>query len=350
MAAEPLSPDLGVDEFSALLSDRFSSALTDKIFAVGLSGGPDSMVLTRLLSEWAARRGDIQIHAITVDHGLRPESAEEARKVADWVRDWPHVTHTILHWTGEKPEKRIQEEARNARYDLMGDYCSRQGIKYLFLAHHQDDQAETFLLRLAMGSGLDGLAAMRPLHSYSPQLILLRPFLGFPKERLLAAAAAKSIPFVNDPSNKSDNFARARLRKSLSALEAEGLTSKRLAVTSERLERARTALDIIAEKAQKAALVSSDTGRTVYKFFNLQEWPDEVILRVLIQAMKGRRAQGEHLPRMEKIESLFRDLMATAPFTKRTLGGLIFERDDREGLLIISLENTPPKSASDMAV
>lgn len=296
------------------------------------------MVLAKLLSGWAAKN-DMRLHGLTVDHGLRPESADEAAKVGEWIRDWPGIQHAVLKWEGEKPQNRIQEEARNARYALMTEYCRKQGISSIFLAHHQDDQAETFLLRLAMGSGLDGLAAMRPVHTTGAGLILLRPFLGLPKERLLATAASLGVPFVQDPSNKSDNFARVRLRKSLTALEAEGLSSKRLAVTAERLDRARSALDNIAEKAQISAALNIDTTRIVYKVEALRPWPEEIILRVLIQSMKTLRPAGDHLPRMEKIESLFRDFMNPAPFTKRTLGGLIFERDDKEGHLIVTLEN-----------
>ncbi|MGB4106517.1 MAG: tRNA lysidine(34) synthetase TilS [Alphaproteobacteria bacterium] len=337
MAAEPPRADLTPDEFSALLAERFPSALNDNAFAAAVSGGPDSMALVKLLSGWAGQNNKT-IHALTIDHGLRPESAAEAAQVSEWLKGWPGIRHTVLKWEGEKPQNRIQEEARNARYRLMGEYCAAQGVKALFLAHHQDDQAETFLLRLAMGSGLDGLAAMRAVQKNN-SLILLRPFLALPKDRLLATCAAMGVPFVNDPSNKSDNFARVRLRKSLTALEAEGLSSKRLAVTSERLDRARAALDNIAEKAQVSAIISSDTTRIVYKTEALKPWPDEIVLRVLIHAMKTLRPGGEYLPRMEKIESLFRDFISPAAFTKRTLGGLIFERDDREGLLIVSVEN-----------
>lgn len=338
MAAEPLKAELIPDEFSALLAERFPSALKDSVFAVAVSGGPDSMTLAKLLSNWAAQNNKT-IHALTVDHGLRAESADEAAQVATWLKGWPNTRHTVLKWEGDKPQNRIQEEARNARYRLMTDYCAGQGISSLFLAHHQDDQAETFLLRLAMGSGLDGLAAMRPVHKTGAGLILLRPFLTLPKERLLATCAAMGIPFVNDPSNGSDNFARVRLRKSLTALEAEGLSSKRLAVTAERLDRARDALDKIAEKAQISAVISADTGRIVYRIESLKPWPDEIVFRVLIYSLKSLRPGGDHLPRMEKIESLFRDFLSPAPFTKRTLGGLIFERDDKDGLLIVSVEN-----------
>lgn len=339
MAAEAQIPDsFSLDEFTTVLADRFSSEISGrKVFAIALSGGPDSMVLAKLLSLWAEKQG-CAVHALTVDHGLRAESADEAQNVAGWVKDWPNLKHVILKWDGEKPQNRIQEEARNARYGLMAEYCARQGIEHLFLAHHQDDQAETFLLRLAMGSGLDGLAAMRAMQKHSLGLMLLRPFLALPKERVLATAKALDLSFVNDPSNGSDNFARVRLRKSMAALEAEGLSAKRLAMTAERMERARQALDVIAERAQNSALALKETARIIYKIEPLVEWPEEIVLRVLIHALKAMRPKGEHLPRMEKIESLFRDFLSPGPFTKRTLGGLIFERDDQEKLLYISLE------------
>jgi tRNA(Ile)-lysidine synthase len=342
LAAEPAQAlsALTLDEFTALIDDRFASALSgQEVLAAGVSGGPDSMALLRLLSGWAERRGVTTIYALSVDHGLRPEAANEVKNVAEWVKDWPRIRHISLKWEGEKPEKRIQEEARGARYDLMGNWCRENGVRHLFLGHHQDDQAETFLLRLAMGSGLDGLAAMRSVQVYNGTLTLLRPLLTVSKERLLATCAAQAIPFVTDPSNKSDNFARVRLRKSLAAMEAEGLSNKRLAVTAERLDRARNALEIITEKAQESALVNEDTNRIIYKYEFMLEWPGEIVLRIITGAMKALRPEGEYLPRMEKIESLFRDFMNPAPFTKRTLGGLIFERDDKEKHFIVRIEN-----------
>ncbi len=342
MAAEPVPAHaaLTADEFNALMDNRFSGMLAGRnAFAAGVSGGPDSMALLRLLSGWAENRCETIIYALSVDHGLRPEAANEVRLVAEWIRDWPQVKHVALKWEGDKPEKRIQEEARGARYDLMGAWCRENGVRHLFLGHHQDDQAETFLLRLAMGSGLDGLAAMRAVQEFGRDLTLLRPFLGVPKERLLATCAVLGVPFVMDPSNKSDHFARVRLRKSLTALEAEGLSNKRLAVTAERLDRARSGLQEITEKAERNALVARDTDRIIYDCEVLAVWPEEIILRVIIGAMRTLRPMGDHLPRMEKIESLFRDYIGSAPFTKRTLGGLIFERDDTEKRLMITAES-----------
>lgn len=339
MAAEPLT----VSEFTALLEDRFAAVLNGQaVFAVALSGGPDSMALAHLLNGWAGARG-VKIHALTVDHGLRSESAREARQVSDWMASWSDVTHKILTWDGEKPQTRIQEEARAARYRLMEDYCKLHNIRCLFLAHHQDDQAETFLMRLAKGSGLDGLAAMRPVYDFSPDLVLLRPFLSTAKERLVSYCEAGKISYVKDPSNDSDHFARVRLRKSVAALEVEGLTSKRLALTAERLERASSALDILAENAHKTSVIVLNTDRIVYNYRAWADLPLEIVFRILVKGMKMLRPPGEYLPRMEKIESILVDVVSGQNFTKRTLGGLIFERDDGQGTFTLSGENKDKK-------
>ena len=193
---------LTIDEFSNLLIAGFSDALCDVPgVAVGVSGGPDSMALAWLLSQISKTNpGSPPIHALTVDHGLRTESAAEAAQVGVWVSGWPGLTHHVLRWE-QGADTRIQEEARRARYDLMAEYCRARDIRHLFLAHHMDDQAETVLFRLAKGSGLDGLAGMKPWQERG-DIVLLRPLLEIPKERLLETCASESIPFVKDPSNE----------------------------------------------------------------------------------------------------------------------------------------------------
>ena len=124
-----------------------------------MSGGPDSLAL--LLLAAAARPG--QIEAATVDHGLRPEARDEADMVADDLRRGSACPHAILtaRWS-EVPETAIQERARNQRYRLLGYWAEERGLDALATAHHADDQAETLLMRLARGSGVRGLAGMRP--------------------------------------------------------------------------------------------------------------------------------------------------------------------------------------------
>lgn len=115
--------------FEDLNLERFGQ---ERCVALALSGGPDSMALAWLLSCWSAEVNGPEIHALTVDHGLRRESAEEAQQVKDRVKDWPKITPHILCWKGKKPENRIMEEARRARYRLMETYCWEKNISCLF--------------------------------------------------------------------------------------------------------------------------------------------------------------------------------------------------------------------------
>ena len=146
----------------------------DKKIAIALSGGSDSMALLLLL-----KTQNIPLHALTVDHHLRPESASEAAQVAAWCNALG-VPHTTLHWQHEKIESGLPEKARDARYALMFDWCREHHIQHLFTAHHLDDQIETMLFRLTRGSGLVGLSGMLPL-TQRDGIFLHRPLLAFPK-------------------------------------------------------------------------------------------------------------------------------------------------------------------------
>ena len=327
-------------DFNDILQNRFGDALNGaRAVAVGLSGGPDSMALTSLLSSWAQERG-IEVHALIVDHGLRPESAAEARQVRGWIQSWPRVSAHILQWEqGSDAHSRIQEQARAARYEMTSAYCTAQGIGCLFLGHHQDDQAETFLFRLAKGSGLDGLSGMRAVQTYGAGLKIVRPLLDVPKAQLVELCRAADIPYVEDPSNEAEKYARVRLRKSMAALEAEGLSSKRLAVTAHRLARARAALDKIAEESLENITLEKDTKSIVLNKNAFVTLHEEVALRVLAAVIKALAPDQDYLPRMEKLEDLTADMISENPFRKRTLGGLVFSRDDRGGRLVIVQEH-----------
>src|SRR5205823_2951019 len=145
--------------------------------AVAVSGGPDSMALLLLADRWARQRGG-EAWGLTVDHGLRPESAGEARIVAGWLAA-RGMAHEILVWSGDKPATGIQEAAREARYALLAGWCRAHGILHLLTAHHREDQAETYLIRRRAGSGVDGLAAMSAVREL-PGCRIVRPLLSVP--------------------------------------------------------------------------------------------------------------------------------------------------------------------------
>lgn len=333
---KPLQPD----EMAALCMAYIGAA---QAVAVAVSGGPDSMALCRLLS-LAGHDRTCALHILTVDHGLRAESSAEAQQVGRWVADWPGVQHHILTRTlpDDGGGARLMEAARTDRYAMMAEYCRARGITKLLTAHHQDDQAETLLFRLAKGSGLDGLAAMAPVQDYSPDLQIIRPLLDIPKTRLIATCRAYDVPYVSDPSNDERRFARPRLRQARAVLEEEGLSAKRLAVTAARLRRARQALDYYAKQVYEQALLPRETDRIVFSFYALVDAPEDTRLRVLVKAMQallpGGAAEYGYGPRREKLEALCTRIFGDEDFKSATLHGFLFRRAGKGDMLEITPE------------
>jgi len=199
--------------------------------AVGVSGGPDSLALALLTHDWAAARGGV-VTALTVDHGLRAESAAEARQVAAWMAG-AGIAHTVLRWEGPRPAHGLQAAAREARLSLLEAWCRTHGVLDLLLAHHRDDQAETVLQRLGQGSGPDGLAGMAPV-AWRRFVRLLRPLLDQPGARSRATLTARGHPWIEDPSNADALFQRVRLRHLAPALAEAGVSAPGLALVATR--------------------------------------------------------------------------------------------------------------------
>ena len=290
--------------------------------AVAVSGGGDSMALMLLLKDWAAREKLPPPHVLTVDHGLRPQSENDAAYVAKAARKLK-LKATILVWDGAKPKSDIEAAAREARYRLMGQWCSDNDIGGLYVAHTLDEQAETFLLRLARGSGLDGLSAMRAVSQFPvPEfrdLKLVRPLLGFTRHELRKFLAHRELGWREDPMNADPRFARSRLRTVWPALEKAGLTAARIAAAAAHLDRARQALD--AATAELLARASRRDGETLLlDAAALRAAPREIGLRALAKALTEISGQA-YRPRFEGLESLYDQLMEKGAGPARTLHG-----------------------------
>lgn len=327
----------GVQAALDLFTRSFPLCFQEKAVAVGVSGGPDSMALVHALADYCTAHGGPSVTALTVDHGLRPESADEARQVKTGLSAIPGVLHRVLVWEGDKPAAAVQEAARSARYALMEDYCAQAGIRYLFLAHHQDDQAETLLMRLAAGSGLDGLSGMAPLQQ-AGGITLARPFLEISKIDLLVYCHEHDISYVNDPSNALEKYARVRLRKSAEILEREGLSAKRLALTAKRLARARMALEAAAQSAYEDCLAYKNTDRIVFLRSPLRGVYEETVFRIFRKVLSEWGGDSAYGPRTERVESLVADFLQPGPFRKRTLGGVIISVDEKRDELVFEKE------------
>ncbi|WP_293801143.1 tRNA lysidine(34) synthetase TilS [uncultured Bosea sp.] len=310
---------------------------------VAVSGGPDSVALLALLAAWVQMPDRPPLHAATVDHGLRPESAGEAAAVAALCAKLG-VGHAILRWEGLKPASGVQAEARRARYALLANEARRLGGATLVTAHTLDDQAETMLMRLAHGSGASGLAGMRE-RSEVTGIALVRPLLGISKARLIATAEARGLPFVRDPSNSDPRFERVRWRETMPVLAEQGLTAERFGRLAERMARldaaaAQRARIVLAEMVLPAG--TAQAGLRL-RFSTLISEPDEIVLRVLALSLDAVVPGGEGHGRLERLEACGAALTEAAragSALRRTLSGCVLSLG-RDGVLALQVE--PPR-------
>lgn len=283
--------------------------------AVAVSGGPDSLALALLLNEIC------NVEAVTVDHGLRPEATGEARFVGD-VMARRGIAHTILTWEGEKPSSGIPAAARAARYKILADWCEKKSINNLYLAHHMDDQAETFLMRLSRGSGVYGLAAMSaksPLMGSGGKVELIRPLLEYPKSRMMAALQTLGESWVEDPSNQDLQYDRVKAREYLAGEPLLALDTEKLAKTANRMQRTRKALDHYADAFLRDAVTLYDAGYGELDINALGNPPDEIGLRALSRLVR-HISGADYGPRMEKLERAYTSLRGEN-FQGQTLSG-----------------------------
>jgi tRNA(Ile)-lysidine synthase len=287
--------------------------------ALAVSGGPDSTALLHLAAEWrAGRGGEPRMTVLTVDHGLRPESRSEAALVVRHAARLGLPQVTLAWQRSEALRAGVQAAARAARYDLMAAYCQAHGIAAIVTAHTQDDQAETVLMRLARGSGLDGLAAI-PVRTRWGGIDVLRPLLDVAKARLVATLAADGVSYALDTSNADPRFERARLRACGEALARLGLSSAALARSARRLGRARAALDHAADAFLAEHSRLSEAGFCVVDAHALIAAPDEIGLRALAQSIAA--VSGREPPvRLSKLEALLGEIKEV-PHKTHTLGG-----------------------------
>lgn len=336
----------------AVLGDAQLVALADTAFAglgsivLAVSGGADSLALLLMADLWRAKAErpdrhtrDLPIHVATVDHGLRREAAAEAAGVAAFAQAKGFPAH-VLTWDGPKPTSGLQAAARAARYALLVDLVRRLDLPRpagVIVAHHLDDQAETFLMRLARGSGIDGLAAMafeRPLELTGGDVVLRRPLLGVPKAALVATLEARGWSRIEDPSNADTTFERVRVRRSLDVLADLGVDADALATSARRLARARAALEASTRDLARLALRSNAGAFAEIDAAAFDAAPDEIRLRLLQHVLAAWGSGGEP-PRMQSLEDLLERLSAGAPFAA-TLGGCRIER--RTGRIVATRE------------
>ncbi len=180
--------------------------------AVAVSGGPDSMSLLFLVNAFIKfKKG--KLIALIVDHRIRENSKEEAKYISAYL-DKNYINSQILTVNQKNVNKKSMNEARNNRYSLLTDFCIKNKILHLFIAHHKDDNLETFLNRKIAGSDFYGLKSISEISLYN-KVFIIRPLLNFSKKILLDYNKKNKIEYINDPSNFNIDYTRATIRNFL---------------------------------------------------------------------------------------------------------------------------------------
>ncbi|MDV7145180.1 tRNA lysidine(34) synthetase TilS [Tropicimonas sp. TH_r6] len=295
-------------------ADRMDQLLQGAVPArmgVAVSGGSDSTALMCLAAGWAAKQG-VELRVATVDHGLRTEAAEEARRVRQQA-ELLGLSHETLCWDDWDGQGNLQDVARRARRRLLWSWS--RGFEHVLIGHTMDDQAETVLRNLARGSGVAGLSGMSdrarlppptgPMPGRNEDQIhdpqLLRPLLAFRREDLRDWLRAGGIGWIEDPSNEDSRYDRVRTRKALAEGKALGLTVEGLAETARRQGRARQALELRAQDAARR-MTSIEHGDVVLDREALAALDAETRLHVVAHALRWV-SSSDYRPRMISLET-----------------------------------------------
>jgi tRNA(Ile)-lysidine synthase len=301
-------------------------------FAIAVSGGADSLALLLLAKEWAHLKGH-QLIALTVDHQLRKESADEALYVANLCKDLS-IEHCILDWRHNGVSANIQEQAREARYLLLTNYCNKNDIINLLTAHHADDRLENFFIRLSRGSGLIGLSEHNI--SFHNNVQILRPIFNFTKEDCYRILKLQNINHVEDPSNNSDKYLRSEIREKLpNFLELKNIDAKlfkdRILSSIDNLSRASKTI----EQAFLNCLTHSTTifpeGYVRINLENFEKYMEEerlLCLSHLLTLISGTN----FTPRYYSVKNLYLGLLKENK-NKATLHGCVISKTKNELLI-----------------
>ncbi len=301
--------------------------------AVAVSGGADSTALCGLTREYTRQNGG-EMLALVVDHGLRAVSREQALTTVNRLQS-RGVECRLLTWTGEKPATGVERAAREARYGLLADACRAAGAKSLLLGHHRQDQAETYLIRLERHSKSAGLAGMSAVRQTGYGRIL-RPLLGIAPADLREYNRREGLDWVEDETNLSDDFARGRLRRVLTAAEIDTAFEQTL-----RYGALRRAQEEKAARFINARVERNEKGYLLFSRDAFAETDAETGVFLLGDFLRFV-GNGIYAPRTDSLESL-NGRLRSPDFRGASLGGCLIAPAS-EGRVIVWREerDLPP--------
>ena len=296
-----------LDEFNEVIQ-KIALFEDNPHVAVAVSGGADSIALMCLLNQWVKLKSG-KLTVLIVDHQIRRESKNECKFVKK-IADRKKIDCTILTWSGKKPKSKLMELARKKRYELILNYCKKYKILHLMIGHHFDDKLETFYMRSLRNGNIIGLSSI-PWIREDSSLRIIRPFLNFPKERLIQTCKYFDYKWLDDPSNKNEKYERVRVRneiKKLSENEIKELIKKNKFYIKRR---------IIYEEKISYFFVNhlkfDQFGRFSFKQRDFIKLNDELKIEV-IKRILTTNSGSDYPPRKKPIEEIIKIIMTNNSF------------------------------------
>ena len=312
--------------------NKFESDLkVNNDFIVAISGGPDSLALS-FLAKIFSIKNSLKIKYFIVDHKLRKDSTLEAKNVQKHLKNYS-INLDILSWNGRKPKKNIQSVARDKRYELLINIAKKHKIKNILLGHHLDDLFENFFIRILRGSGLNGLISL-DRETKKNEVNLIRPLIHVDKKDLIYISKNIFGKYVNDPTNKDNQYKRVKIRNFLNQLNLEGLDRNKFFLTIKNLKIANENAKFYLKKNldENVTFLQKKQKAILKESFFFQS--DEVLFRSLVELIQiiGKK----YYPvRGKKIDNII-DLIHLKSSFKITLGGCIIKKAN--GTIILSKE------------
>ena len=297
---------------------------------IAVSGGPDSMALAGL-ANMIVEEKRYKIYFALVDHGIRKNSHKEALGVKKLLKKQNMKLKILTN--KKKIIKNIQKNARDIRYELLTKFCNKNKSKFLVTAHHQDDQIETFFIRLSRGSGIEGLSSMSEKTKIKNNIILLRPFLEINKKDLSYVAKRIFGKSIKDPTNSNKKFLRTKIRDLKKILEQKGLDIKSIARSIKNISSTKDAINFYVSKSMRK-FVKFKKKETILNLSDFKKEPEEIKFRIINRVVR-MRAKTYYPPRSQKVLNLI-NRFEDNKLKKCTLGGCMFEK--RKNLLHVSRE------------
>jgi tRNA(Ile)-lysidine synthase len=301
---------------------------------VAVSGGLDSMALLLLFKNIFGDK--IEVFCLTVDHNFRKNSAKDAKFVQSFCQKNSLNCAILKSYLENPPEVDIEGSLREVRYNLLNEFCQKNKIKYLFTAHHQQDLAENFLIRLFRGSGIDGLAAMDEVLETN-KIKIIRPLLDFSKDDLKQYLQTKKVNWVEDETNEDEKYLRNKIRKFLQSLPDYEVINSRISLASQAILEAKKILEKETKQNFPKVFTKNPQG-LILNIEKFQKLENNIATRYLALALM--RVSGRiYKPRLKKLLRVYQLILQNKLARSEEFYGCKLEKINHKEILLAKFIN-----------